>query len=74
MGGSEPVNSSDKVLIVGPSWVGDMVMAHALFQSVHSNFLPTPEIHVVAPPWSKPVLARMPEVSRVIELPVEHGK
>ena len=68
------MNSSDKVLIVGPSWVGDMVMAHALFQSVHSNFLPTPEIHVVAPPWSKPVLARMPEVSRVIELPVEHGK
>ena len=72
--GPEPVNSSDKVLIVGPSWVGDMVMAHALFQSVYSNFFPPPEIHVVAPPWSKPVLARMPEVSHVIELPAEHGK
>lgn len=72
--GPEPVNSSDKVLIVGPSWVGDMVMAHALFQSVYSNFFPPPEIHVVAPPWSKPVLARMPEVSHAIELPAEHGK
>ncbi len=51
-----------------------MVMAHALFQSVYSNFFPPPEIHVVAPPWSKPVLARMPEVSHAIELPAEHGK
>jgi heptosyltransferase-2 len=32
------------------------------------------EIHVVAPPWSLPVLERMPEVARGIELAVGHGE
>jgi heptosyltransferase-2 len=32
------------------------------------------ELHVLAPAWSMPVLALMPEVSRAIEQPVGHGK
>ena len=71
--GSESVSSNDKVLVVGPSWVGDMVMAHALYQLLFSR-PDSPEIHVVAPAWSRPVLARMPEVARAIELPVDHGE
>ena len=35
---------------------------------------PRPEIHVLAPPWSLPILGRMPEVSRGIEIAVEHGE
>lgn len=31
-------------------------------------------IHVLAPPWSAPLLARMPEVSGVIENPFAHGQ
>ena len=27
-------NSQDKVLIVGPSWVGDMVMSQALYKAL----------------------------------------
>ena len=65
--------AEDKVLIVGPSWVGDMVMAQALYKSVQQQS-PGAEIHVVAPPWSLPVLARMPEVARGIELNVGHGE
>jgi heptosyltransferase-2 len=67
------VTSRDKVLVVGPSWVGDMVMAQALYKLLRQES-PQTEIHVVAPPWSLPVLERMPEVARGIELAVGHGE
>jgi lipopolysaccharide heptosyltransferase II len=65
--------ATDKVLVVGPSWVGDMVMAQSLYKQLHLAD-PRVEIHVVAPPWSLPVLERMPEVARGIELAVGHGE
>ena len=67
------MTAADKVLVVGPSWVGDMVMAQALYRLLRQQS-PASEIHVVAPPWSLPVLARMPEVARGIELAVGHGE
>jgi heptosyltransferase II len=67
------VTAHDKVLVVGPSWVGDMVMAQALYKLLRQQSA-NAEIHVVAPPWSLPVLARMPEVARGIELDVGHGE
>jgi hypothetical protein len=67
------VTGSDKVLVVGPSWVGDMVMAQTLYKLLRRQD-PQVEIHVVAPPWSLPVLERMPEVARGIELAVGHGE
>ena len=63
----------EKVLVIGPSWVGDMVMAQALYRLLVQRAEKT-EIHVVAPAWSLPVLARMPEVTRGIELAVGHGE
>jgi heptosyltransferase-2 len=67
------VTPADKVLVVGPSWVGDMVMAQALYKLLRLTS-PAVEIHVVAPAWSLPVLERMPEVARGIELAVGHGE
>jgi heptosyltransferase-2 len=67
------VTEPDKVLVVGPSWVGDMVMAQALYKLLRRDD-PRVEIHVVAPPWSLPVLERMPEVARGLELAVGHGE
>ena len=67
------MTASDKVLVVGPSWVGDMVMAQALYRLLKQRSAAA-EIHVVAPPWSLPVLERMPEVTRGIELAVGHGE
>jgi heptosyltransferase-2 len=67
------VKARDKVLVVGPSWVGDMVMAQALYKLLRQQN-PDVEIHVVAPPWSLPVLERMPEVERGLELAVGHGE
>lgn len=67
------MTAAAKVLVVGPSWVGDMVMAQALYRLLRHRS-PNAEIHVLAPPWSLPVLARMPEIARGIELPVGHGQ
>jgi heptosyltransferase II len=67
------VSARAKVLVVGPSWVGDMVMAQALYR-VLAERVPAPEIHVLAPPWSLPLLARMPEVVKSIELAAGHGE
>jgi len=65
--------AAKKILIVGPSWVGDMVMAQALFITLRQRFADC-EIDVLAPAWSLPILARMPEVRRGIAMPVGHGK
>jgi len=59
-------------LIVGPSWVGDMVMAQSLFRLLSERRHAS--IDVIAPEWSLPVLARMPEVRAGIALPVAHGE
>jgi heptosyltransferase-2 len=67
------VPAPEKVLVVGPSWVGDMVMAQALYRLLRQRNAAC-EIHVVAPAWSLPVIERMPEVARGIELAAGHGE
>jgi len=61
------------ILVVGPAWVGDMVMAQALFMRLKERH-PDAAIDVLAPLWSLPVLERMPEVRRGIALPLGHGE
>lgn len=63
----------DRILIAGPAWVGDMVMAQSLFKLLRRQS-PDAAIDVVAPPWSEPLLARMAEVRRALPLPVGHGE
>ena len=62
-----------KYLIVGPSWVGDMVMAQTLFIAIKQQN-PEAIIDVLAPGWSRPIIDRMPEVRQGIDMPVGHGK
>ncbi len=64
---------SDKTLVVGPSWVGDMVMAQALFKAIKAQF-PHTQIDVLAPKWSSPLTERMAEVSTSIAMPLTHGQ
>lgn len=61
-----------KTLIIGPSWVGDMLMSQSLYRHLKQQN-PEREIDVLAPNWCRPVLARMPEVNQAIEMPVGHG-
>lgn len=62
----------DKTLIIGPSWVGDMVMAQALFKAIKLRY-PQTSIDVLAPEWSSSLTARMPEISASIPMAVKHG-
>ncbi|MCB5161930.1 lipopolysaccharide heptosyltransferase II [Marinomonas algarum] len=62
-----------KYLIVGPSWVGDMVMAQSLFMTVKQQDKDA-VIDVIGPKWSVPILARMAEVRHAITLPTGHGE
>lgn len=61
-----------KILIVGPSWVGDMVMAQTLFMALKARD-PDAVIDVLAPQWSRPILERMPQVNAALDMPVGHG-
>ncbi|HIF9313686.1 TPA: lipopolysaccharide heptosyltransferase II [Photobacterium damselae] len=61
-----------KILIIGPSWVGDMVMSQCLYTEI-KKLHPEAIIDVMAPGWCKPVLERMPEVNQAIEMPLGHG-
>ena len=60
-----------KILIVGPSWLGDMVMAQALFRLLHSR---GDQLDVLAPEWNFAVLERMPEINKAIPMPIDHGE
>jgi len=62
-----------RILVVGPAWVGDMVMAQSLFMTLKQRN-PDVNVDVLAPAWSLPLLSRMPEVNEAIALPVSHGE
>ncbi|NOQ94207.1 MAG: lipopolysaccharide heptosyltransferase II [Methylophaga sp.] len=61
-----------KILIIGPSWIGDMVMAQSLFKALKADN-PNATIDVLALAWTKPLLDRMPEVNKAITMPISHG-
>ena len=66
-------NKIEKILILGPAWVGDMVLAQSLFKMLKIN-RPDCIIDVAAPAWTLPLLDRMPEVTGKIALPFKHGE
>jgi heptosyltransferase II len=62
-----------KILVVGPSWIGDTVLAQPLLRRLrerHSEL----ELDVLAPSWTLPLVQRMPELSRTIASPFGHGE
>jgi heptosyltransferase II len=69
--GSEADEKS--VLVIGPSWIGDMVMAQSLFRQLRMLH-PKLRLDVLAPAWSGALLARMPEVDEALDLPFAHGE
>jgi heptosyltransferase II len=63
--------SQENILVVGPAWVGDMVMAQSLFMCLKEQY-PDCRISVLAPDWTRPLLERMPEVEKGISLAIGH--
>ena len=64
--------SQENILVVGPAWVGDMVMAQSLFMCLKERY-PDCRISVLAPDWTRPLLERMLEVEKGIGLGMGHG-
>jgi heptosyltransferase-2 len=62
-----------KILVIAPSWVGDMVLAQSLFKILHLQY-ENAQIDVLAPKWNCQLLEMMPEVSQSIEMPIGHGE
>ncbi len=62
-----------KILIVAPNWIGDALLAQPLFARLRKK-LPGVLIDALAPPWTAPVLRRMPEIDEVIAAPFDHGE
>jgi heptosyltransferase-2 len=65
--------SFEKILVLGPAWVGDMVLAQSLFTTLKQQN-PNYQIDVAAPAWTLPLLERMPEITNAIALPFKHGE
>lgn len=55
-------------LIIGPSWIGDMVVAQALLQVIQARY---GEVDVLAPAWSAPLVERMQ--ATCLPMPLRHG-
>lgn len=66
------MDDNRKILIVGPSWVGDMLMSQSLYRQLKAQ-TPGCTIDVLAPDWCRAILERMPEVDNTIAMPVGHG-
>lgn len=63
----------EKILIIGPAWIGDMVMAQTLFKLLKQRN-PNNKIDVLAPKWTLPVVDHMPEINNTIVAPFNHGE
>jgi heptosyltransferase-2 len=58
--------------VIGPRWVGDMVMAQCLFSAL-KELHPNAAIDVLAPAWAAPLVKRMPELRQQIDFPLKPG-
>ena len=61
------------ILVVGPAWVGDMVMAQSVFIDLRARHGDV-AIDVLAPPWTLPLLRFMPEVRAGLAQTVDRGR
>lgn len=61
----------NKILVVGPNWIGDMVMATALCHDLKTQW---PDVHitVLAPKWTLSVAAHSPAIDACLEMPFRH--
>lgn len=62
-----------RILIIAPSWIGDTLLAQPLFMRLHEKHAGL-ALDVLAPSWTAPLLARMPEVRKVLANPFSHGE
>ncbi len=63
----------EKFLVIGPAWVGDMIMSQSLYRLIKSIY-PDAYIAVLSPAYTSPLLQAMPEVDEIISADLPHKK
>ncbi|SHG49775.1 heptosyltransferase-2 [Kaistia soli DSM 19436] len=66
-------DETSPILIVGPAWVGDMVMAASLVEAVRRRW-PGRAVDMLAPPSSLPIATLIDGVERTLPLALGHGE
>jgi heptosyltransferase II len=64
---------SGRTLLVGPAWIGDLVMAHSLVRLLIER-QPAVAVDLLVPASTAALGARLPGVDRVLQLDVAHGE
>ncbi|MDQ8038981.1 MAG: lipopolysaccharide heptosyltransferase II [Rickettsiella sp.] len=62
-----------KILVIAPSWIGDIIIAQALFKYLKNQKHET-NIDILAPHWSHGLLNMMPEINEIIDMPLGHSQ
>jgi len=62
-----------RILVVAPNWIGDTLLAQPLLARLREQ-RPGLVLDALAPAWTAPVLARMPQVDAVIASSCGHGE
>lgn len=65
--------NEDKLLIVAPAWIGDMIISQALYITLKEQ-RPNIKIDVLAPKSTLGLATRMPQINHCIEQPLQHGE
>ena len=73
MRASAHCNRLHKILVIGPSWIGDTILAQPFLRRLREQH-PDGQLDVLAPAWTLPLLQRMSEVSGGIASPFAHGE
>lgn len=67
------MSNNKRILIIGPAWIGDMIMAQTLFKYL-KNVNPNQSIDVLAPSFTVALTQRMPEINSSLVFPLGHGE
>lgn len=63
-----------KVLVIAPSWVGDMIMSQSLLKQLKIRFGHELIIDILVNGWAHDVVKRMPEINEIHCNPFKHGE
>lgn len=62
-----------KILVIGPSWIGDTVMSHSMYQLLAMRYRYAVKIDVMIPRGCFAIVRRMSEINKILFLPYMHG-
>ena len=65
------MSSTNRFLIIAPSWIGDLLMSQSLYISLKANYRNC-TIDVIAKPYLNDLIKLMPEINNNYDLDIDH--